>query len=102
MATQQKDQKDQKEISLLKKARDLLRVTPKSSRTEALSAAVEQFQECWDIIKVSCSQDACIAFVGAATRLVIVLDAMTAPPSTPPRSGAGDSEKTLAKQAAVG
>lgn len=80
--------------SLLKRARDLLRVTPSSNRTKTLAAAAERFQECWDIIKVSCSHDACIEFVGAATHLIVALDVVGASPEpTPPKSDAARETK---------
>lgn len=90
----------EKETSLLKQARELLRVTPKSQRTEALARATERFQECRDIFTITCTRTATIEMVGAATHLIMAIDVVGNPPTTPPRAGSGDTEKTLDKQLA--
>lgn len=90
----------EKETSLLKQARELLRTTPKSQRTETLANAIERFNECWDLIKISCTRSATIEFVGATTHLIMAIDIVGAPAPTPPRAGSGDTQKTLDKQSA--
>lgn len=81
-----------KEVSLLLEARNLLKVAPKGPRADILRNAVDQFQECYDLIKVSCTRGALRDLVGSATVLCVCISAISTPPANPPRAGSGELE----------
>jgi hypothetical protein len=81
-------EKTKKEVSLLLEARDLLKVTPSGARRDFLRQATDQLQECYDLIKVSCTRTALRNLIGSATVLCVCIDKLTAPPDNPPKSDA--------------
>lgn len=76
-----------KEISLLLEARTLLRTAPKSDALEALRYAIEEFQERYDLIKVSCTRTALRDLVGSATVMLTLMSKVSAPPPNSPTAG---------------
>lgn len=102
-ATPKKEVK--RELSLLREARDLLKVARPGMRTDFLREALVRFEEANDIFKTSCTRSAMRNLVGSATLLIRAVDAMTIEGDNPPRSGAGETprvEQALDKKAACG
>lgn len=81
------------EISILKEAREIYRTQPKTKLTEYLRAAADEFQEAYDIVKVSPTRTAIKNFIGLATVTLVTIAAITGASPEPPQSGSMKAPK---------
>lgn len=78
----------QKEISLLKEARDLLKVARPGMRKDFLRQATDHLQECYDLIKITCTRTALRDLIGSATVVMVCIKEISTPTDNPPKADA--------------
>jgi hypothetical protein len=96
-----------KEVSILKEARELYRLRPKSAATEYLRSRADEMQEAYDLLKVSCTRTATRHFIACATLTLVAIGLIVDATPEPPLSGAGEAGNegainAVAKKAATG
>lgn len=81
------------EISILKEAREVYRLHPKSALTEYLKKAADELDEAYGLLKVSPTRTHIRNFIGLSTCVVVALDLITAPKDPTPRTDTGKLDK---------
>ncbi len=84
----------QKEVSLLKEAREVLRRIPAAdARRTVLAAHIDRLSEAYDLIKTSCARSALRDLVSSATLVMLALGVIATPPDNPPKSGSTEATR---------
>lgn len=85
-----------KEVSILKEAREVYRLHPKSALTEYLKKAADETDEAYGLLKVSPTRTHIKNFIGLSTCLLIAINLVTAPKDPTPRADTGKLDKKTA------
>lgn len=91
----------QKEISLLKEARETLRLMPSGPARNAFYREVEQLAEAYDKIKISCTRSALREMIAYSTLVMISISRITTPSPNPPKADAAREKAEVDMKVAV-
>jgi hypothetical protein len=84
-----------KEISIIKEAREIYRTQPKTALTEYLKKAADELDGVYGLVKVSPTRSHIKAFIGMTTVVLVAIAAVTGASPEPPQQGAGELDKDV-------
>jgi hypothetical protein len=83
----------EKEVSIIKEAREVYRLHPKTPLTEYLKRAADEMDEAYGLLKVTPTRSHIRNFIGLSTAVMVALNLVNAPKDPTPSAGAGEVDK---------